>query len=107
MALDWPDDPAVGDIYDGGATTWQWDGTSWNLVAPGGSGTGTDHDHGHLHTQALAAATWTIRHGLGRRPLVQLATDDGEVVHADVVHLDLNTALVAFAQPATGTARLV
>ena len=35
MALNFPSDPTEGAIYTEGTTTWQFDGTAWNIV--GGS----------------------------------------------------------------------
>lgn len=33
MALNFPANPNINDLYDDGTTTWKWDGTSWNLLS--------------------------------------------------------------------------
>jgi len=33
MALNYPSNPNPGDVFTDGTTTWQWDGTSWNVVS--------------------------------------------------------------------------
>lgn len=37
MALNYPLNPSSGDTFTDGTTTWQWDGTSWNIVSAGSS----------------------------------------------------------------------
>jgi plastocyanin len=37
MALNYPQNPSSGDTFTDGTTTWQWDGTSWNIVSAGSS----------------------------------------------------------------------
>lgn len=37
MALNFPDNPTVGDSYTSGTHTWQWDGIAWTTV-PGTAG---------------------------------------------------------------------
>ena len=38
MALAFPNSPSVGAQYSSGGVTWQWDGTTWNIVISGGGG---------------------------------------------------------------------
>jgi hypothetical protein len=52
----------------------------------------------------VPAATWTIAHGLGRRVHVTVVADDGLEVDSDVEHVDLNTTVITFATPFSGTA---
>jgi plastocyanin len=33
MALNFPASPTTGDFYTAGGSTWQWDGTAWNIVS--------------------------------------------------------------------------
>lgn len=35
MAINYPINPEIGDTFESGETTWQWDGTAWNVVASG------------------------------------------------------------------------
>jgi len=37
MALNFPADPQVGDTYTEGSTTWQYDGTAWNVLVASGA----------------------------------------------------------------------
>ena len=32
MAINFPNSPSVSDTHVVGGTTWQWDGTAWNIV---------------------------------------------------------------------------
>lgn len=52
----------------------------------------------------VPAATWTIEHDLGRRVHVTVCDDDGNEVDADVANPDLNTTVIVFATPFSGTA---
>jgi hypothetical protein len=58
-------------------------------------------------TFATPAATWTIRHNLGRRPTVQLLDATGAQFDGDVEFPDLNTVVVTHAQPIAGAAQLI
>jgi len=35
VALDFPNSPSVNETHTSGTRTWQWDGTSWGLIASG------------------------------------------------------------------------
>lgn len=50
------------------------------------------------------AATWTISHGLGRLPLVQLVDDTGAQFDADLEFPDLNTAVATHSSARAGSA---
>jgi hypothetical protein len=52
----------------------------------------------------VPAATWTITHSLGRAVHVTVIGDDGYEVDSDVEHPDLNTTVITFAEPFSGTA---
>lgn len=52
----------------------------------------------------VPASTWTISHDLGRRVHVTVVGDDGREVDTDVEHPDLNTTVITFASPFSGTA---
>jgi hypothetical protein len=53
-----------------------------------------------------AQTTWMIPHNLGFNPLVQVFDSAGDVVFTNVTHLDINTCLIEFSQPVSGTAEL-
>lgn len=61
MAINFPNTPALNDIYTVGGTSWKWDGTSWNIVT-GASPTSTFPMFivRKTATQVLAASTNTI-----------------------------------------------
>ena len=60
----------------------------------------------YVYTQTTPDTPWTITHHLGYNPSVTVIIG-GEEVDADVTHPDLNTVLVTFAEPQSGTARLI
>lgn len=62
---------------------------------------------GITHDQLSASDTWTINHNLGRKPAVAVYSLGGVEMFADVVHASINQALIYFAQPYAGYARLV
>ncbi len=59
-----------------------------------------------LHTQTVAAAVWTIPHGLNTIPDVLVVDTLGQQLHADVSYPDNDTAVVTHGQPYAGTAYL-
>lgn len=67
---------------------------------PSGAATGLTHPHGTLE------AVWTIAHGLGYNPNVSIEDSGGSDVIGEVSYPDLNTVVVAFLVPITGTAYL-
>jgi hypothetical protein len=65
-----------------------------------------------VHEQQVASDTWTIQHNLGTRaPIVDTWIDlDGSVVKVmpeSVAFSDVNTCVVYFNSPRTGTAIIV
>ena len=32
MAINFPNTPTLNETFSGGGSTWQWDGTTWNLI---------------------------------------------------------------------------
>jgi hypothetical protein len=69
---------------------------------PGPAGSGATE-----FTFPTPAATWTIHHGLGRHPTVQLIDTTGGQFDGDVEFPDLLTVVVTHAQPTAGTAQLI
>jgi hypothetical protein len=55
---------------------------------------------------ASALSDWMIPHNLGRHPGVSVLLPDGEVILANVQHLDSDVLTVSFSQPTLGTAFL-
>jgi hypothetical protein len=60
----------------------------------------------YIHTQGSASATWTIAHNLHYNPHVSVTTTGGLQVLADVSHTSTDVAVVTFAAPLAGYARL-
>ena len=56
------------------------------------------------HNQSTPAATWTLQHNLGRFSHVTLLDDDGTEFEADVTQASVNTIVIQFPSPHTGTA---
>jgi len=62
----------------------------------------------HIHEQNDLEADWTINHGLGYIPIVQVVLDDDfQIIPKDVEHPDLDTTIVRFTSAQRGSARLI
>lgn len=57
-------------------------------------------------TQSAPASVWTISHTLGHLPQVSIIVDDEEV-DADVDYPNINTVVITFAAPQTGSVEMV
>jgi hypothetical protein len=68
---------------------------------PGSPGSGT-----FRYTQTIAAAVWTIVHGLGFYPNVVTTDTAGTEMIGDVRYVDINTVEIAFSSPLAGYANL-
>ncbi|HUF02793.1 MAG TPA: hypothetical protein VMM38_01315 [Aridibacter sp.] len=62
---------------------------------------------GFTHSQISAELVWTVNHNLGYRPNVEIRTPGGEVVLAEVLHVNENQLTITFAAPTAGTARVI
>lgn len=67
--------------------------------AAGGAGSA------QVHTQATPAATWTIPHSFGRRPVTAVFDAAGAQMLADI-SADASAVTVTFANPTAGSAVL-
>jgi hypothetical protein len=65
---------------------------------------GTGSDANYVHTQSIAADTWTVTHGLGKRPSVTVVTSAGDVVEGDIHYVDNNVVQLGFGSPFAGSA---
>ena len=52
------------------------------------------------------AAEWICNHNFGYKPVVDVLSDGGMVVEAEVLHVTINQFRVYFAAPYTGSVRL-
>ncbi len=59
----------------------------------------------YVHTQASPATTWSVNHGLGYRPSVELLDAGGSEIDAAVTHPNVNQTTVSFNTATAGTAR--
>lgn len=60
----------------------------------------------YVHEQMVSATTWTIAHGLGKKPAVTVVDSGGTAVVGDVTYLDNDSLEVSFGVPFGGAAYL-
>jgi hypothetical protein len=77
----------------------KYDGNQWVDAA--------DEGAAFVFTQSVAASTWTINHNLGYVPSVEIFDSGSQEIEADVSHPSVNTAVIVFAVPIAGFARLI
>lgn len=70
----------------------------------GGQGSGTT---AYVHQQATASTTWTINHGLGYRPSVELLDSGSQEIDGDVSHPSVYQTVVTLNPATAGLARLI
>ncbi len=58
----------------------------------------------YTHVQALAAATWTVPHNLGRHPSVTVVDHNGAALLADFSYVDENIVQITHSVPMIGRA---
>ena len=87
--------------------------TNMNLYGPkteSGWGEPTDlvgnQELGHEHIQEVAAAVWTIEHGLGFVPNITVVDSAGTVVEGSYDYPDSNTVVLTFIGAFSGRAYL-
>lgn len=59
----------------------------------------------YTHTQSAPAASWTINHNLGRKPLIALRSAGGVEFEGTITHISDNQAVVTLAAATAGYAR--
>lgn len=69
-------------------------------IDPSGGG----GDLTYVHTQGSPASTWTIVHGLGKFPAVDVVDSGGSVVIPSVHYDDVTQVTLSFGSPTTGKA---
>jgi hypothetical protein len=61
----------------------------------------------YSHVQSVAAATWTIVHGLKTYPICDVYTTTAQkILPASVVYIDQDTLSVSFSSPLAGFATI-
>ena len=63
-------------------------------------------DKFYSHDQASASTEWTITHNLSKYPSVEVIDSGGNKVYGDVEYPDLDTVIVRFSVPFSGSAAL-
>jgi len=69
-------------------------------LASGGAG----GDANYVFTQASAANPWSVNHGLGKFPSVNVVDSGGNEVIPDVLYVDANHLTLTFAAATSGKA---
>jgi len=59
-----------------------------------------------IFNQVSPSASWSIAHGLGKYPSIEIVDSGGTVIIPDVVYVDLNTITANFGSPTSGKAYL-
>lgn len=72
---------------------------------PNGDGGGGGDLH-YVHNQGTASSTWTIPHGLGKRPVITVYRSDGMRLEVEEDFPSLDVAVLTFSGPTSGTAYL-
>lgn len=77
------------------------------IFQAGAVGTPAGAVTGYTHLQISAELVWTVNHNLGYRGNIEVRTAGGEVVLAEVLHVNENQLKITFAAPTAGTARVI
>lgn len=65
---------------------------------------GTDADKHYAHVQSVAAATWTVNHGLNKYPSVTVVDSGNSVVIGEQTYIDANNSELTFSGSFSGKA---
>ncbi len=78
------------------------------LVGPmGPPGTGAGADLTYVHQQSVSSSTWTINHGMGKYPGVDVVDSAGTLIYGgEIEHLSLVQLTVSFGASFSGKAYL-
>lgn len=74
-------------------------------ISATGGGTGGG-DKNYVHTQSTLASSWSVAHGLGKFPAVEVVDSGGSILIPDVQYIDVNTVTIIFASATSGKAYL-
>jgi hypothetical protein len=75
--------------------------------SPGGGGGDGGADSAYVYQQSTPATTWTINHGLGYRPSVELLDSGSQEIEGEVSHPTVNQTVVSLSPATAGLARLI
>lgn len=77
------------------------------MSVTGISATGSVTSDAHYtHVQNAASATWSVSHGLGKKPSVMIVDSADSVLHGEIEYTDLNNLLINLSAPTSGKAYL-
>jgi hypothetical protein len=62
-------------------------------------------DH-YTHTQAIASASWTVTHNMGKNPTVAIVDSSGDEVEGEVTYVSTNQLIISFSAAFSGVAYL-
>lgn len=61
-------------------------------------------DKNHVHNQAVGSSTWTINHGLNKKPSVSITNTFDEKIYGEIEYIDLNNVKIYFVSNVSGKA---
>ena len=61
----------------------------------------------YVYQQSTPATTWTINHGLGYRPSVELLDSGSQEIEGEVSHPTVNQTVISLSPATAGLARLI
>lgn len=65
---------------------------------------GSGSDAHYEHTQSVASATWTVNHGLGKKPAITIFDSSGDECEGAITHVSNNQATITFSAAFSGVA---
>lgn len=103
------------DIASGRGVTYEWEHIMFDVLdrlsivesdSGGGGGSQGGETVSYVHNQNTPAATWTINHGLGTKPVVAVVSLTGVLLFAEISYPNDVTVAITFGQPYAGAAYL-
>ncbi len=106
-----------GDVATGRGVTYEWEQFMVEVLdrlgtveESGGGGGGSQGGEtvtvSYIHTQNTPAATWTVNHALGTKPVIAVVSTTGDLLLAEIAYPNDVTTVITFGQPYAGTAYL-
>ncbi len=99
------------DIASGRGFAYEWEemvsdvlGRLSVVESTGGGGGSAGTGSSYVHVQSAAAATWTVEHNLGTKPVVAVVSTGGDLLLAEIAYPSNSTTVITFGQPYAGSA---
>jgi hypothetical protein len=80
-------------------------GQTTSISIPNVKSIGMSDAH-YVHTQNVSSATWTINHGLNKKPSVTVVDSAKRTVHGQIEYIDNNSLQITFKSGFKGEAYL-